>query len=253
VGDKQPSMIDLVIEAHKDLERQGPGSPEMTIKALSFLENIDKINRIADLGCGNGGQTMVLAQNLAGSIVGVDLFPDFIHILNENAKRLNLEEKINGLVGSMDDLPFQKEEFDLIWSEGAIDNIGFEKGLRYWNTFLKKGGYVAVTSPSWFADAHPLEVDKFWLDAGSKLDTIGHNIEVMQAAGYQFIASFMLPEKCWTDHYFVPRDAALKALLEKYSGNKTVEAFAMGNQREVELYSKYKQYYGYAFYIGKKL
>ena len=33
---------------------------------------------------------------------------------------------------------YQKEEFDLIWSEGAIDNIGFEKGLNYWNGFLKK-------------------------------------------------------------------------------------------------------------------
>jgi len=29
-----------------------------------------------------------------------------------------------------------KEEFDLIWSEGAIDSIGFEKGLNYWNGFL---------------------------------------------------------------------------------------------------------------------
>ena len=51
---KQPSMIDLVIETHAGLERQGPGSPEMTVKALSFLEDIDKITLTADLGCGSG-------------------------------------------------------------------------------------------------------------------------------------------------------------------------------------------------------
>jgi hypothetical protein len=40
----------------------------------------------------------------------------------------------------MDDLPFKEEELDLIWSEGAIYNIGFEKGLREWRKYLKKMG-----------------------------------------------------------------------------------------------------------------
>ncbi len=60
----------------------------MTIKALSFLDNLDKASRIADLGCGTGGQTMVLAQNVSGDIIGVDFFPGFINIFNENAKKL---------------------------------------------------------------------------------------------------------------------------------------------------------------------
>jgi len=61
---KQISMIDILLETHIGLERQGPGSPEMTIRALSFLDNIDHISKAADLGCGTGGQTMVLAQNI---------------------------------------------------------------------------------------------------------------------------------------------------------------------------------------------
>ena len=71
-----------------------------------------------------------------------------------------------------DSLSFQKEEFDLIWSEGAIDNIGFEKGLTYWNGFLKKNGYVVVTCPSWFTRERPAEAEKFWADSGSGIDTI---------------------------------------------------------------------------------
>lgn len=159
---------------------------------------------------------------------------------------------MKGIVGSMENLPFQKEEFDLIWSEGAIDSIGFENGLTHWNGFLKKNGHVAVTCPSWFGDEHPAEVEKFWTDAGSGLNTIGQNIGAMQKAGYRFVAAFALSEKCWTDNYFLPREAAENGLLTKYPGDKTVEAYIADDRYEVELFSRYKQYYGYVFYIGKK-
>ena len=245
--------LNLICELHAGMERQGPGSPEMTIKALSFLDNLNKNLRVVDLGCGTGGQTMVLAQNITGDITGVDFFPGFIDTFNDNAKKLDLQERVNGIVGSMDNLPFQNEEFDVIWSEGAIANIGFEKGLNYWKGFLKKDGYIAVTYESWFTDERPTEIEKWWVDAVPEINTIGHNISIMQKVGYRLVAAFSLPEKCWTDNYFIPREAAGKALLEKYAGNKTVEAFIANMKYEAELCSKYKQYYGYIFYIGKKI
>ena len=245
--------VNLICELHVGLERQGPGSPEMTMKALSFLDHPDEISRVADLGCGTGGQTMVLAQNIPGTITGVDFFPDFINIFNNNAKKLNLQERVKGIVGSMENLPFPKEEFNLIWSEGAIANIGFEKGLRYWRDFLKTDGYVAVTYESWFTDERPDEIERFWVDAVPEIDTIAHNISIMQKAGYRFVAAFTLPEECWTENYIIPREAAQKAFLKKYAGDKTVEAFLANMRYEAELYAKYKQYYGYVFYIGKKV
>jgi len=251
--DKQLTIMDLIIESHIGLERQGPGSSEMIIKALSFLDNLDKISCVADLACGTGGQTMVLAQNINGNIIGLDICSDFINVFNDNAKKLNLQNRVNGIVGSMDNLSFQKEEFDLIWSEGAIDTIGFEKGLTHWNGFLKKNGYVAVTCPSLLTYERPAEIEKFWVDAGGSIDTIETNTLIMQKAGYSFVAAFTLPEKCWTDNYFAPREAADKALLVKYAESKTVEDYIGENEFEVELYSKYKQHYGYVFYIGKKI
>lgn len=250
---KELSMMDILIETHIGLERQGPGSTEMTMKALGFLDHLDSISRTADLGCGSGGQTIVLAQNIPGTIVGVDQFSDFVDVLNRNAQKRSLAKRVRGIVGSMENLPFQKEEFDLIWSEGAIDAIGFEKGLSHWNGFLGRGGYVAVTCPSWLTDEHPAEIEKFWTDAGSGLDSIERNIEIMQKTGYSFVAAFVLPEDCWTDHYFMPREAAEATLSEKYPANKTLEAYIAENRHEADLYSKYKQHYGYVFYIGKKI
>ena len=104
----------LICKYFSTLERQGPGSPEATIKALSFIDNLTKESRIADVGCGTGGQTRVIASHTSGHITGIDLFPAFIDLFNINAKKLNLQDRIKGIVGSMDNLPFQHQALDLI-------------------------------------------------------------------------------------------------------------------------------------------
>lgn len=118
----------LICEYFSSVERQGPGSAETTIKALSFVEGLTDKSLIADLGCGTGGQTITLAQHTPGQITGIDLFPDFINQFNSNAEHFNLQDRVKGIIGSMDELPFRNEELDLIWSEGAIYNIGFDMG-----------------------------------------------------------------------------------------------------------------------------
>jgi ubiquinone/menaquinone biosynthesis C-methylase UbiE len=235
------------------LDRQGPGSSESTIRALSFIDSISNELEIADFACGTGGQTIILAQNTKGNITGLDIFPDFIEKLNSNVKKLGLQNRIKGIVGSMDNLPFQNEKFDVIWSEGAIANIGFQNGLNYWKNFLKKDGYIAVTYESWLTEERPAEIEKFWVDAVPEMDTIGHNISVMQKSGYRLVAAFTLPEKCWTDTYFIPQKAIQKTFLEENAGNKAAKTFIEYMNHEADLYSKYRQYYGYVFYIGKKI
>ncbi|GBR76795.1 SAM-dependent methyltransferases [Candidatus Termititenax persephonae] len=242
----------LINEYFAGLERQGPGSPEATIRALGFIGNLSNEAKIADLGCGTGSQTMVLAQNTKGTITALDLFPGSIDKLNVNAEKLGLQNRVKGVAGSMDNLPFQNDEFELIWSEGAIANIGFEKGLNYWKDFLKKDGYIAITYESWFTAERPAEIEKWWVEAVPEIGTIGHNISIMQETGYVPVAAFTLPEKCWIDNYFIPQKTRQEEFLKKYAGDKTVETFIGFLRREAELYAKYKQYYGYVFYIGKK-
>ncbi len=75
----------------------------------------------------------------------------------------------------------------------------------------------------------------------------------MQKVGYIPIATFALPEYCWTDNFYVQQLSAQDVFLKKYAGNSTVEQFIANQQHEAQLYQKYKEYYGYVFYIGKKL
>lgn len=245
--------FNLICEYFSSTDRQGPGSPEVTLKALSFIDKLTPESRIIDLGCGTGGQTMVLAQNVPGRITGIDLFPEFIRLFNQNAEKLNLQERVKGETGSMDALSFQEEELDLIWSEGAIYNIGFVRGLTEWRKFLKTGAYIAVTEASWFTDQRPEEIEKFWMDAYPEIDTIPNKVAQLQKAGYVPVASFILPENCWTEHYHAPQVAIQEAFLKKHAGNTTAEELIAFQRHEAELYAKYKAYYGYVFYVGMKI
>lgn len=243
----------LICEYFSGMERQGPGSPELTVKALSFIDNLTKESKIVDIGCGTGGQTMVLANHTPGLITGIDLFADFIDIFNANSRRLNLQDRVKGIVASMDNLPFQQEEFDLIWSEGAIYNIGFERGLNEWRKFLKTGGFIAVSEASWFTEKRPVEIDRYWKDAYPGIDIISNKVEQMQKAGYIPMAVFVLPEDCWIEHFYAPQVPAQEKFLKKHAGDKTAEALIENQRQEADLYYKYKEFYGYVFYIGKKI
>ena len=79
--------LDIIVEFHKDSQRQGPGSDIETIKALDLIcktkENID----ILDIGCGTGSQTMVLAENSKSYITAIDIFPEFLDVLNRKFKK----------------------------------------------------------------------------------------------------------------------------------------------------------------------
>ena len=242
----------IIYDFFSNTERQGPGSPEETIKALGFIGGLTEKSKIADIGCGTGGQTMVLGENTTCEITGVDSWPGFINQFNQNARIKNLHDRVKGIVGNMENLPFQDEELDLIWSEGAIYNIGFERGLNEWRKFLKQGGYIAVTENTWFSEERPAEIQDFWQKAYPEIDTIPNKVAQMQKAGYLPIATYILPETIWTD-YYASQNLRLEPFLKKHNGNKMVEEFIASQRYEAELFYKYKAYYGYMFYIGKKI
>lgn len=194
-----------------------------------------------------------MARLTEGHVVGLDAFPKFIDIFNAQAAAQGLQNRVEGRVGTMEDLPFAEEELDLIWSEGAIYNIGFERGLSEWRKYLKPGGYIAVSEGAWFSEERPKEIHDFWMDAYPGIDTIPNQVSTLQRCGYQLIAAFALPTECWTEHFYAPQFEVQEAFLQKYAGNVSAAEFIRNQRHERELYRKYHEYYGYAFYIGRKI
>ena len=245
--------LELIIDLHKNSERQGPGSEKETLKALEFMNfSSDKILKIADIGCGSGGQSITLAQNLKGQITAVDLVPDFLDELNEKTEKLGLKEEIKTLEKSMDELPFKSEEFDIIWSEGAIYNTGFENGVKKWKDYLKIGGYLAVSEITWITNSRPKEIDDFWKQEYPEIDMASNKIKILEENGYTLIGYFYLKQDSWIENYYKPMEARFETFLERNNNSELARKVFEENKAEIELYQKYKDYYSYGFYIARR-
>lgn len=247
------SETDLLIELHKNNPRQGPGGEVQTLKALDFIETRNQASlKIADLGCGTGGQTLILAHHTGGQITAVDLFDPFLFELEKRAKQQGLEKKITTLNASMEKLPFQREEFDIIWSEGAIYNIGFETGIKNWKDFIKSGGFLVISEITWITRHRPKEIENFWKLEYPEIDTAGRKIQILEDHGYTLSGYFYLPQESWWENYYLPLQASFPSFLARHN-SREAEKIIKEHQAEMELYEKYKQYYSYGFYIARKI
>jgi len=135
----------LLIDLHRPAERQGPGGDAESKRAME-LAGLDRSRqlKIADVGCGTGASTILLAKELDADITAVDFLPEFLDELQTRANDHGVADRITTLNCSMDGLPFTEGEFDVIWSEGAIYNMGFEAGVSAWRGFLKPSGKLIV-------------------------------------------------------------------------------------------------------------
>lgn len=101
-------LLELIVEYHKDNERQGPGSEEATLKVLSYIPDLNEKNKILDIGCGTGGQTITLAKNTDAQITAVDMLPQFLEKLMKKAKENNLIDRITAEEMLMDNLTLKE-------------------------------------------------------------------------------------------------------------------------------------------------
>ncbi len=244
--------FEMICNFFRQLDRQGPGNESETQKALGFTKGLPINAKIADIGCGTGGQTITLAKNNSGEIIAVDLFPGMIEYLNNRVKQYGFENRISGLIASMDNLPFHENEFDLIWAEGSIYHIGFERGLNEWHKYLKQGGFIAVTEVTWLLNNRPSEIERYWIENYPEINTTSHKIKQMEQAGYIPIATFVLPESCWIDNYYKPMADHFEAFFKQLNYSNAAKQFISRQKEEIAYYEQYKKYFGYVFYIGQK-
>lgn len=246
--------LQLLVDLHKDGERQGPGGDRETRLALglSMLDGARPL-KIADIGCGTGASTLVLARELNAQITAVDFLQDFLDVLENRAEAEGVSGKISTLCRSMDDLPFSDGEFDAIWSEGAIYNIGFEKGVRDWRRYLKTGGILAVSEITWTTAARPSELQAYWEREYPEIDVASTKMAQLENRGYAPLGYFVLPEHCWIDNYYRPMQQRFERFLELHGGSEDARAIVESEAREIALYEKYKAYYSYGMYIARKL
>jgi SAM-dependent methyltransferase len=182
----------------------------------------------------------------------VDLFPEFLDILAERARAAGRSEQIETLAESMDSLPFATESLDLIWSEGAIYNIGFSAGIEAWRPFLRPGGVLAVSEITWLRPDPPEEIRRHWDAEYPEIATAPEKMTILERAGYDLLGYLVLPSADWIDNYYEPTEERMPAFLERHAGRPEAAQIAEMERREADLYKRYRDWFSYGFYVARK-
>jgi ubiquinone/menaquinone biosynthesis C-methylase UbiE len=242
------------MDLHRRQRRQGPGGDRQTCLAIELAKlNRSWPLRIADLGCGTGASALVLARELDADVTAVDLIPEFLDELQERAVAEGVAHRIVTQHASLDDLTLQASSFDVIWSEGAVYNVGFEKGIRAWKRFLKPGGVLAVSELTWLTEERPEELKAHWAAEYPEVATASVKIGLLEANGYAPVGYFTLSEECWIDNYYRPLQQQFDEFLTRHNWSSEAKSIVAAEQAEIDLYKKFSANIGYGFYIATKI
>jgi len=227
------------------MENLGPGGNAHTVKVLRFLPATE-FKVVVDAGCGTGRQTIALARELGTVVHAVDLHAPFLAELERRAREAKVEHLVRTHCMDMKDIPGVFQSIDLLWSEGAAYNIGLANALATWAPALAPDGFAVVSELSWLKEQAPAPVKEFFRSGYPDMQSVQDNIELAESAGYRLLGIYTLPRDAWVEGYYDVLAPRAMVLLDH--ADPSVRAFAAETIREIEVFERSDDSYGYVFY-----
>ncbi|TNE57973.1 MAG: class I SAM-dependent methyltransferase [Alphaproteobacteria bacterium] len=243
----------VFLDLHLRLPRQGPGGRADTEAALKLLPRLRKRASILDLGCGTGAQTfdlLALTEKSKTRATAIDILPQALHKLVHRAEHLKIPENRLAIEqGDMEELDLQGETFDLVWSEGAIYVLGFQRGLELWQKHLAPGGHMVVSEWTWLTDTPSSGASAFWRENYPGAETIAGNIARAEAAGYACLGTHEMPATTWEKSYYAPMEQTINEMKKEFAPTDLAARRVLAEaEREIETFRKFGGEYTYVFY-----
>lgn len=201
-----------------------------TRKAFYTLPKLEN-PRILDIGCGSGVPTIELTKLCACRIVALDNDISQLDLLEKRLKEQGLTDRVDIVNRSITDMNFDKESFDIIWSEGSIFVLGFERGLREWRRFLKPDGFMAVHD-----------------ERGNVEEKLKHITD----SGYELMDYFILDKDVWWNEYYSPLEREIQKIQNRYSDESDISVKFDKELREIELFKKDSEKFESVFFVLQK-
>lgn len=242
---------ELDFQIYKDLVREG--LTKYTRRAFKMILKLDR-PAILDVGCGSGIPTMELAWLSDGEIIGLDVDQPSLDRFTQKIEQAGFCDRIKTVNRTMLNMDFTDECFDIIWAEGSTFIIGFERALKEWRRFLKPKGFFVTHETTWAHPNPPQEVYNYWKRlAASGIRELSEYFEQIPTCGYDLVGYFTLPENAWWIECYGPLENLVQELrLKHINDSKTLELLNK-EQQGINLFKKYHQWYGSAFFIMQKI
>ena len=125
--------------AYYQIDSAHPGGYRLT-KSLLKKENLQPGMTVLDAGCGTGKTSQYLAENFPCTVYALDLHPEMVMRAGQRFHQTGVPVKL--YQGSMEDMPFEDEAFDLILAESTAAFTDLKKTLPEFHRTLKPGGML---------------------------------------------------------------------------------------------------------------
>jgi SAM-dependent methyltransferase len=228
------------------MAKLGPGSDDDTNRVLALLPD-RTYELVVDAGCGTGRQTLALAKALRTVVHGVDVHQPFLDELKGRAHGTDVENLVHLHRMDMIDIASAFNNIDLLWSEGAAYNIGFERALSAWAPAIASGGYLVVSELCWLRDSVSELARDFFQSAYPDMGPAATVTELCERAGYRVLSTYTLPRTAWLDGFYDelgPRATALRN-----HSDSAVRSFAEQTLLEIGVFQRCIGDYGYVFFV----
>ena len=219
---------DLLVEIEEDRFRERLN--KYTRKAFRMLPKLGK-PRILDIGCGSGVPTIELARLSDGEIIGIDTNQSLLDRLNSKIEEKGFSDRVKTTRCSLFSMDFPDESFDVIWAEGSIWVIGFERGIKEWRRLLRLNGFLVVH------------------DA---IKTVSGKLRKISSYGYKLVNHFSLPEDVWWTEYYRPLETRIEELHMRYKNHPKALEMLEEHQDEIDMVKRRPQEHRSSFYIMQK-
>ncbi len=246
---EQGKYIRALIELHQGLERQGPGDTDYSNYIISQLPDLPSNPRIADIGCGAGAGTLILADKFRVRVRAVDFSREFLDELEDRAKQRGLERLVETIECDMGNLDWEPGSLDLLWSEGAAYNITFEGALKAWRPLMAFNGIAVISEMNYFTSDVPEPLKIFMQKAYPAIKTEPENSDIINSSGFEVLGIYRLPSKSWWDNYYGPLRNNIESF--KNSNDDIMQSVISETEEEIKFFEEYEEFYGYSFYIMK--
>ncbi|MBN1138955.1 MAG: methyltransferase domain-containing protein [Anaerolineae bacterium] len=243
--------MDIYHQIYQGLGEASSIGLDFTRKAFQMLPGLTA-PRILDVGCGQGRATLELARLSGGQVVGLDIDQAALAVLSRRIEEEGLAGHIQVVHGSMFDMDFPDESFDVVWAEGALNAIGFERGLGAWRRFIKPDGFLVVHEGAWLQPNPPQEIVARWQPSFPDIATVPEYVRQLPSCGYRLVGHFFLPEDFWWVNYYALIEARIDELRPQVAGNLADLDILDREQRKVDLYKRHARWYGSAFLVMQR-
>lgn len=101
--------------------------------------------KVLDIACGTADLSIAAAKKGINEVVGADISPGMLLVGNDKIRRLNLDNKIELIESSAEELPFDDNSFDAVTIAFGVRNFAnLHKGLEQSLRVLKPGGKIFI-------------------------------------------------------------------------------------------------------------